>query len=63
MLYEAAQILLTQWLKAGTRGSRNGEASTAPFFAVSRRLAVNLNRLWTNGTDFRWGSEPAAAID
>jgi len=27
--------------------------------AVARRLAVVLHRMWTDGTDFRWGSEPA----
>ena len=30
--------------------------------AVARRLAVVLHRMWTDGTDFRWGSEPGTAI-
>lgn len=29
--------------------------------AVARRLAVILHRMWTDGTDFRWGSEPVVA--
>jgi transposase len=29
--------------------------------AVARRLAVVLHWMWTDDTDFRWGSEPAAA--
>jgi len=30
--------------------------------AVARRLAVVLHRMWTDGTDFRWSSEPATAV-
>jgi transposase len=67
MLYEAAQILLTQsrhwsWLKAwGMRvAQRRGQRRAV--VAVARRLAVILHRMWTDGTDFRWGSEPATAI-
>jgi hypothetical protein len=29
---------------------------------VARRLAVILHRMWTGGTDFRWGSESAEAV-
>jgi hypothetical protein len=28
--------------------------------AVARKLAVVLHRLWTDGTEFRWGKEDAA---
>jgi hypothetical protein len=30
--------------------------------AVARLLAVALHRMWTEGTDFRSGSEPATAV-
>jgi hypothetical protein len=29
--------------------------------AVARCLAVILHRMWTDGTDFRWGREPGTA--
>lgn len=64
MLYEAAQVLLTQsrhwsWLKAwGTRVAQRRGVKRA-IVAVARRLAVILHRMWTDSTDFRWGSEPA----
>ena len=29
--------------------------------AVARRLAVVLNRMWVDGTDFRWTKPDAAA--
>ena len=66
MLYEAAQVLLTQsrqwsWLKAwGMRVAQRRGVKRA-IVAVARRLAVVLHRMWTDNTDFRWGSEPAAA--
>lgn len=67
MLYEAAQILLTQsgkwsWLKAWGMRVPQRRGQRRAIVAVARRLAVILHRMWTDGTDFRWGSEPAAAI-
>lgn len=65
MLYEAAQVLLTQsrrwsWLKAwGTRVAQRRGVKRA-VVAVARRLAVILHRMWMDSTDFRWGSEPTA---
>ena len=29
--------------------------------ALARKLAVVLHRIWVDGTEFRWGREPAAA--
>jgi transposase len=64
MLYEAAQVLLTQsrhwsWLKAwGMKVAQRGGMRRA-VVAVARRLAVVLHRMWTDATDFRWGSEPS----
>ncbi|MCW6512910.1 IS110 family transposase [Hyphomicrobiales bacterium BP6-180914] len=64
MLYEAAQVLLTRsrhwsWLKAwGVRVAQRRGMRRA-IVAVARRLAVVLHRMWTDGTDFRWGSEAA----
>jgi transposase len=67
MLYEAAQILLTQsghwsWLKAWGMRVAQRRGQRRAIVAVARRLAVILHRMWTDGTDFRWGSEPAAAV-
>jgi hypothetical protein len=28
--------------------------------ALARKLAVVLHRMWMDGTEFRWGREPAA---
>ncbi|QYE37010.1 IS110 family transposase (plasmid) [Polymorphobacter sp. PAMC 29334] len=67
MLYEAAQVLMTQnrhwsWLKAwGMRVAQRRGLKRA-IVAVARRLAVILHRMWIDGTDFRWGSEPSTAI-
>ena len=66
-LYVAAHSLLTrnaQWssLKAwGMRVARRRGMRRA-IVAVARRLAVILHRMWTDGTDFRWGSDPTMAI-
>jgi transposase len=67
MLYEAAQILLTQsrhwsWLKAWGMRVAQRRGMRRAIVAVARRLAVILHRMWTDGTDFRWGSEPVAAV-
>jgi transposase len=67
MLYEAAQILLTQsrhwsWLKAWGMRVAQRRGMRRAIVAVARRLAVILHRMWTDNTDFRWGSEPAAAV-
>lgn len=66
MLYEAAQTLLKQsgkwsWLKAWGMRVAQRRGLRRAIVAVARRLAVILHRMWTDGTDFRWGSEPAAA--
>ena len=29
-------------------------------FSGARKLAVVLHRMWVDGTEFRWGREPAA---
>src|SRR3954449_12755617 len=70
MLYEAAHSLLTQsrkwsWLKAWgvrvaqRRGMRRG------IVLVGRRVAVDLHRMWVDGSEFRWSKDsiavPAAA--
>lgn len=67
MLYEAAQVLLTQsrhwsWLKAWGMKVAQRRGMRRAIVAVARRLAVVLHRMWTDGTDFRWGSEPGTAI-
>jgi transposase len=67
MLYEAAQVLLTQsrhwsWLKAWGMKVAERRGMRRAIVAVARRLAVVLYRMWTDGTDFRWSNEPATAV-
>ena len=67
MLYEAAQVLLTQsrhwsWLKAWGMKVAQRRGMRRAIVAVARRLTVVLHRMWTDGTDFRWGSEPGTAV-
>jgi transposase len=66
LLYEAATVILARnprWstLKAwGVRlAQRHGV--TRARVAVARKLAVILHRMWRDGTEFRWGKEPATA--
>ena len=65
-LYEAAHILLTRatrfsalkrWAMevARRRGMKRAKV------ALARKLAVVLHRMWSDGTDFRWSKEAAAA--
>jgi transposase len=61
------QILLTQsrswsWLKAWGMRVAQRRGMRRANVAVARRLAVILHRMWTDGTDFRWGSEPAVVV-
>ena len=30
--------------------------------ALARKLATVLHRMWTNGTEFVWGKDPAATV-
>ena len=67
MLYEAAQVLLTQsrhwsWLKAWGMKVAKRRGMRQATVAVARRLAVVLHRMWTDGTDFSWGSELGTAV-
>ncbi len=66
-LYEGAQVLLTQsrnwsWLKAWGMKVAQRRGQRRAIVAVARRLAVILHRMWTDGTDFRWGREPGTAV-
>ena len=65
-LYEAAQSLLTRTARfsalkrwamevAKRRGMRRAVV------ALARKLATVLHRMWVDGTEFRWGKDPAAA--
>jgi transposase len=67
MLYGAAQTLLKRsgkrsWLKAWGMRVAQRRGLRRAIVAVARRLAVILHRMWTDGTDFRWGSEPTTAV-
>lgn len=64
-LYEAANVLLTRvkpfstlkrWAMevAKRRGARRAKV------ALARKLGTVLHRIWVDGTEFRWGKEPAA---
>jgi transposase len=65
VLYEGAQSLLTRskkwsWLKAwGLRVAKRRGMQRA-IVAVARRLAVVLQRMWVDGTDFRWSNTATA---
>lgn len=65
-LYEAAHTLLTRsrkWssLRAwGVKIAKHRGMARARV-AVARKLAVILHRMWTDGAEFRFGKEPAAA--
>lgn len=65
-LFEAASVLLhrtQRWsaLKAwGTRLMKRAGAKKAKV-AVARKIAVILHCIWTDGTEFEWGTEKQAA--
>jgi transposase len=48
---------LRRWAQevAGRRGMKRAKV------ALARKLAGVLQRMWANGTDFRWGEEEAIA--
>ena len=65
-LYEAANVLLARitrfsklkrWAMevAKRRGMRRAKV------ALARKLATVLHLIWADGTEFRWGKDPAAA--
>ncbi|MGE0773463.1 MAG: IS110 family transposase [Sphingomonadaceae bacterium] len=66
-LFEAAQSLMfhsRRWssLKAwGVRVAQRRGMRRA-VVAVARRMAVILHRMWIDGTDFRWGKDPAITV-
>jgi transposase len=66
MLFEAANAMLTRVARfsalkawAVRIAGRHGMAKAK--VALARKLAVVLHRIWVDGTEFRWGREPAAA--
>jgi transposase len=65
-LYEAAKVLMsrvTKWssLKAwGMKIARRSSMKNA-CVAVARKLAVIMHRMWVDGTEFHWGSNPESA--
>jgi len=64
-LYEAANVLLTRvvkWstLKAwGIRLAKRSGLRKAKV-AIARKLAVILQRIWIEGTEFKWSSKEVA---
>ena len=62
-LYEAAQVLMRRSSKKsdlkswGTRIAKRGSMKKA-YVAVARKLAVIMHRMWVDGTEFRYSSEP-----
>ena len=63
-LYEAAQVLLTRvkrWsaLKAWAAQVSRRRGHKKAIVALARRIGVILHRMWLDGTDFRWGAQPA----
>ena len=66
MLYEAAQILLMRstqwsWLKAWAMQVARRRGMKKAIVALARRLAVVMHRIWTDGTEFCWTRQKAAA--
>lgn len=64
-LYEAAHSLLirsSKWsaLKAWGMAIAKRRGMARARVAVARKLATILHRMWSDGTDFRWGKEAAA---
>src|SRR6516162_453991 len=65
-LYEAAQVMLLRsakwsWLKAWAMKIARHRGMKKAIVALARRLAVIMHRIWTDGTEFRWTREAAAA--
>ncbi len=65
-LFEGAQVLLCctkKWssLKAWGMAIARRRGLQRAIVAVARKLAVILHRMWLDGTEFRWGKEPAIA--
>ena len=65
-LYEAAQVMLLRsakwsWLKAWAMKIARPRGMKKAIVALARRLAVIMHRIWTDGTEFRWTREAAAA--
>ena len=66
MLYEAAQVMLTRtnkwsWLKAWAMKIARQRGMKKAIVALARRLAVNMHRIWVDGTEFRWTRKVVAA--
>ncbi len=45
-------------MRIAKRGSVKGAK-----VALARRLAVVMHRMWTDGTDFRWSTQPNGGAD
>jgi transposase len=66
MLYEATQIMLMHsakwsWLKAWAMKIARHRGRKKAIVALARRLAVNMHRIWVDGTEFRWTREATVA--
>jgi transposase len=66
LLFEAANALLTRtsrWcaLKRWGLEVAKRRGMNRARVAVARKLAIILHRMWCDGTEFRWGAEPAPA--
>lgn len=63
LLYEAAQVMLSRvkkwsWLKAWAMSIARRRGRSKAIVALSRRLAVIMHRMWSDGSEFRWTKEP-----
>ncbi len=66
-LYEAAHTLLVRsrkWSALRAWGMKVAKARgmARARVAVARKLSVILHRMWSDGTEFRFGQEPGAAL-
>lgn len=66
VLYEAAQSMLCHsqkwsWLKAWAVRVAQRRGMRRATVALARRIAVILQRMWVDGTDFRWNNDAVSA--
>jgi transposase len=66
-LFEAAHVMLTRvsrWstIKAWAMQIARRRGAKRAKVALARKLSVVMHRMWRDGTDFRYGTRPAAEV-
>ncbi len=57
---EATRVKKWSWLKAWAMNVAKRGGLRKAIVALTRRLAVIMHRMWTDGTEFRWTRETTA---